>query len=300
MNNDLVILGDSVLWGQGLLDAHKSTTLVASGLGLQPAMFAHSGAVIGRKATCATTTFPGEVPESCPSILQQIPAYAGDPLSVPVVLLNGGINDVDFRTIVSPFTDSKDLASDIQQYCYSDMGFLLEQVKARFSNSATKIVVTSYYPVLSPDSQFDLLPAFVEFLGAPIPQFLDPNIFGSGDLITDKIVANCIQFWNQSTQALQKAVSDVNIGTGPRCFFANVPFTVNNSVFAPNAWLFGVGPAPDFGAQDEVAATRSPQCDIVFKDDLVNREQCYRASAGHPNVTGAQQFAQAILASLGQ
>jgi hypothetical protein len=289
-----------VTWGQGLLAANKTATLVANRLGLQPQMFAHSGAVIGRKATCAATTFPGEVPESCPSILQQIPVYAGDPLSVPVVLLNGGINDVDFRTIVSPFTDSKDLASDIQQYCYSDMGFLLEQVKARFSNSATKIVVTSDLPILSSASKFDLLPAFVEFLGAPIPRFLDPNVFGPGDLITDKIIANCIQFWNQSTQELQKAVNDVNIGTGPRCFFVNAPFTVNNSVFAPSAWLFGVGPAPDFAAQDEVANIRAPQCDIVFANDFVNREQCYRASAGHPNITGAQQFAQAILASLGR
>lgn len=299
-NPDLVVLGDSVMWGQGLLDTHKSATLVAAGLGprnpgIQPAILAHSGAVIGRSATCATKTFPGEIPESCPSILQQIAAYPGDPQIVPVVLLNGGINDIDIRTILNPFTLSGDLSSDIQQYCYRDMGFLLEQVKDRFSNSTTKIVVTSYFPILSSDSSLDLLAPMLEFMGAPLPSLLSTQAIVLENPIIQKIISLSLQFWEESAQALSKAVSDVNMGTGPRCFFANVPFTENNSVFAPQAWLFGVGPGPGFGPQDEVAAQRGPQCDFVFKDDLAARQQCYRASAGHPNATGAQQFAQAIL-----
>jgi hypothetical protein len=243
--------------------------------------------------------FPGEIPLSCPAILQQIPAYEGDPLSVPVVMVNGGINDVDIRTILNPFTDPNDLASDIQQYCYHDMGFLLTQVKARFSNPNTKIVVSSYFPILSSSSRLALIPQMVEVLGTPLPQFLDLGVLGQANPVVDKIVALSIQFWKQSTQWLQKSVSDVNIGAGPRCFFANVPFTENNSVFAPDAWLFGVGPAPDFAAQDEVSAARRPQCDQVFANDIFAREQCYQASAGHPTATGAAQFAQAILGVLG-
>jgi hypothetical protein len=179
------------------------------------------------------------------------------------------------------------------------MGFLLTQVKGRFSNPNTKIVVTSYFPILSSASRFDLIPPMVEFLGTPLPKFLNLDVIGPGDPVADKIVALCIQFWEQSTQWLQKSVSDVNIGSGPRCFFANVPFTENNSVFAPEAWLFGVGPAPDFAAQDEVAATRKTQCDVVFGNDVFGREQCYRASARHPNVPGAAQFAQTVLGVLG-
>jgi hypothetical protein len=301
---NLVVLGDSVTWGQGLLPEHKSATLVANGLntlfpGIQPVILAHSGAVIGRAASCAITPFPGEVPESCPSILQQIAAYSGDPGSVPFVLLDGGINDIDIRTILNPFTDPGDLSSDIQQYCYQDMGFLLTQVKARFSHPDTKIVVTSYFPILSSASQFDFVPPLLEFMGAPLPQFLNIDQFVLGDNpVVEKIVSLCIQFWQQSSQMLAKAVNDVNIGTGPRCFFANVPFTENNSVFAPEAWLFGVGPAPAFAAQDEVAALRRPQCDLVFKEDFFAREQCYRASAGHPNLTGSAQFAQAVLTAV--
>jgi hypothetical protein len=205
-------------------------------------MLAHSGAVIGRAATCATTTFPGEIPESCPSILQQIGAFAGDPGSVPVVLLDAGIHDIDIRTILNPFTDPGDLTSDIQQYCYQDMGFLLTQVKARFSHPDTKIVVTSYFPILTSASQFDLVPPLMEILGAPLPRLLSVDPFALENPIAGKIISLCVQVWHESAQALGKVPNDVNIGTGPRCFFTNVPFTENNSVFAPDPWLFGIGP----------------------------------------------------------
>ena len=303
MSTDLVVLGDSVMWGQGLLDPHKSATLVATGLnarfpGIAPAIIAHSGAVIGRQASCATTTFPGEVPEHCPSVLQQIGAYSGDPLAVPVVLVDGGINDIDIRTILNPFTLPDHLASDIQEYCYQDMGDLLIQVKARFSHPDTKIVVTSYFPILSSLSKLDRLVQFMEFMGAPMPQLAFAGPMVHGNPIVDKIVQLCTQFWNESNQALARAVSDVNIGTGPRCLFANVPFTANNSVFAPDAWLWGIGPAPDFAPEDEVAASRRPQCDLVHPNDWLAREQCYRAASGHPAVNGAQQYARAILSVL--
>jgi lysophospholipase L1-like esterase len=302
---DLVVFGDSVVWGQGLRDEHKSAALVATALngafpGIQPVNLAHSGAVIGRAGTCALTRFPGEMPESCPSILQQIGMYSGDPNTAPLVLLNGGINDVDIRTILSPFTTASDLSSDIQQYCYKDMGYLLTQVKARFSNANTRIIVTSYFPIISSLSDFNLVPPLMEFLGAPMPQFLSPVSLDFTNPIMSKIVSLCLQFWHESSEALGNCVKAVNEGTGPRCFFADVPFSERNSVFAPDAWLFGVGPAPDFAAQDEVIATRVPQCDVTFRDDFPGREQCYRASAGHPTVTGAQQFARAILASIGQ
>ena len=292
---DLVVLGDSVMWGQGLRDEHKSATIVAKGLNAKPVIIAHSGAVIGRAAHCALTPFPGEMPESCPSILQQIGAYTGDPGAAPIVLLNGGINDIDIRTILNPFTDPGDLSSDIRKYCHQDMVFLLTQVKLRFSNANTKIVVASYFPIITAASDFDFVPPLMEFLGAPLPRFIEFDLFDVGNPIVDKIIDLSAQFWHESAAALAKAVSDVNIGTGPRCFFANVPFTEDNAVFAPEAWLFGVGPAPDFAAEDEVRESRRSQCDITFKNDFFGREQCYRASAGHPNVTGAQQFAQAVL-----
>jgi hypothetical protein len=42
---------------------------------------------------------------------------------------------------------------------------------------------------------------------------------------------------------------------------------------------------------------RRPLCDAA-ETDLLKRFICHRASAGHPNVLGAQQFTQAILATM--
>lgn len=90
----LAVFGNSAPWGQGLRNEHKSATLVANTLattfpGIQPLVRAHSGAVIGRSAHCIESKFPGEMPESCPSILQQVAADPGDPAAVPAVILDG-------------------------------------------------------------------------------------------------------------------------------------------------------------------------------------------------------------------
>jgi lysophospholipase L1-like esterase len=295
---DLVVLGDSVTWGQGLLPQHKFATLVTSALatanpGLNQAMLAHSGAVIGDAggACGGPASASGEVPLSCPSIFQQIGKYQGNANDVPLVIVNGGINDIDIRTILNPFTQPADLTTDIKQFCGTAMTALLQRVAAAFPSAATKIVVTSYFPILSSASHPFGIPFLMETVGMAIPSFVDPlDVFA-------KVIALCGQFATESSTALAGAVQAVNQQLGVnRIFFAQVPFTAANSVFAPNAWLFGLSDL--LMAEDEVVAERKPACDLAFKDDLFSREECYRASAGHPNVTGAQQFANAILAAI--
>ena len=82
--------------------------------------------------------------------------------------------------------------------------------------------------------------------------------------------------------------------------FVPSPFTEDNSVFAGAPWLFGL--TSELEAQDEVAGPRERSCDLYFNNplDFVSREQCYRASAGHPNVAGAKQIGDAIIGVLGR
>src|ERR1700719_3958067 len=95
----MLVLGDSVTWGQGLNDYNKFYRLVFDQVSmkhprLQPVMLAHSGAAIGKGDTSTWRSLPGEVPSSGPTILHQCDQY-DDPSSVRVILMNGGINDVD-------------------------------------------------------------------------------------------------------------------------------------------------------------------------------------------------------------
>ena len=52
-------------------------------------------------------------------------------------------------------------------------------------------------------------------------------------------------------------------------FPVNVPFTENNSVFAPDTWLFGFRSALDlFAAEDEVIDQCRPHCDVALPTTL--------------------------------
>src|SRR5437762_2962827 len=101
----VTVVGDSVAWGQGLLDTHKYGSIVNQTLGLAtpPLMLAHSGATIGIRGATPFTAQSGEVPTSSPTVLEQVTA-APDPADAQVVLMNGGINDVNIRVILNPMT----------------------------------------------------------------------------------------------------------------------------------------------------------------------------------------------------
>src|SRR5204863_6176047 len=60
----VTVVGDSVAWGQGLLDAHKYGSIVNQALGIAtpPLMLAHSGATIGIRGATPFSAKSGEVP----------------------------------------------------------------------------------------------------------------------------------------------------------------------------------------------------------------------------------------------
>ena len=291
----LVVFGDSVNWGQGLLAPHKFSTLAreslaARGLALTVQMVAHSGATIGVRGPTAIAGIDGEVPVSSPTLVEQVARYADDPDEVAVIILNGGINDIDIRVILNPLTMHADLRHEIQQFCYHDMLTALLQIAAKFPRT-DRIIVTGYYPVLSPDSRPLRIPFLLQTYGVGVPSFVDPQA------VFTKTIALCMQFWSESSLHLQRAVLACNAAVGgTRVRYAAVPFTAGNAVFASDPWLFGLN--GDFSPQDEVAVDRRAACDLnIDPFDVFAREGCYRASAGHPNVRGAAAYAQAIVAA---
>lgn len=93
----ILTLGDSVMWGQGLLQAHKFAQLVADHLaagGRQVALaaLAHSGAVVCLEPTPPApfqSTLFGELPRSFPSIASQSAVARGVPGYAPFLQANG-------------------------------------------------------------------------------------------------------------------------------------------------------------------------------------------------------------------
>lgn len=76
-------LGDSVCWGQGLLEEHKFDAIFAASRGLPFTRVAHSGAVIGAPSDSLPHVETGEVPVSFPSSRFSHRPIASD--TVPIV-----------------------------------------------------------------------------------------------------------------------------------------------------------------------------------------------------------------------
>lgn len=295
---DLVIVGDSVHWGQGLVRAHKLHVIVANEMRkkdphLIEHFMAHSGAVIGAGLTVTRQRVDGEVPVPSPTIIEQVRSFTANPASVDVVLVNGGINDVDIRKILNPFFPTHLLTDLIREHCFDSMRLLLEETVRMFPSPATRILVTGYYPILSSKSNPLHIPQLLEFQG-----LFAPMDFAAAPAMQNPVINHCMRFWTESTASLAEAVSTVNANHQPsRISFIDSGFREDNAVFAPNAWLFGL--KPGLVPEDEVVHDRHVSCNAAFPPlDVLAREQCYRASAGHPNVIGAQKYAAAILAAI--
>ena len=112
---NMLVLGDSISWGQGLKDEHKAWFLVKkwlelnSGRPVRVQVEAHSGAVIGELTAPGADprtnyTVDGEISRADPTINDQIEnalRSRADPSQVDLVLVNGCINDVDSRRLLN-------------------------------------------------------------------------------------------------------------------------------------------------------------------------------------------------------
>jgi lysophospholipase L1-like esterase len=298
----IVVLGDSVGWGQGLLPAHKYAQLLALELPANPPptveILAHSGAIIDTLGTLGNQAsqcnqFSGEIPVAGPSVRAQARAVT-TPSTVDLLLVNGGINDVDLTRILSPFTRTEDLARYIQDACYGGMKTLLTEIAETFSNPAIKVVITGYYPILSPDSDQSSFEDLLSIFGVSLPGQLD------ADLILPEVTKRCMQFWQQSDAAFLQAVRETSAATGlgANLVFVPSPLGATNALFASSPWLFGL--ANGINPEDEVIEARRVACDSCYQEtfNLLQFSQCCIASVGHPNVLGATAFAEAIRKAL--
>ena len=291
----IVTLGDSVPWGQGLPEEKRYDVLVREALrpkfpDISLEHIAHSGAVIGAQGASGGVA-DGEVPVPRPTIIEQCDAFTNAPETVDLLLLNGGINDVGVARILNPFAIVPSLSARIRQACHDGMLTLLRKVSARFSKPSCRILVTGYYIVLSDQSDPLKIGRLLSLYGIARPPFSE--IKSEVDFF-NPILDRCLRFFSESTAQLRQAILEAG---DPRIVFVPSGFTADNAVFAPNALLWGLN--EQLGPEDPVAAERQIQCDLVHPpSDILGRIGCDRASAGHPNIAGAVQYARQLLAVL--
>lgn len=330
---NVLAIGDSIVWGQGLDDASKFTVRVRDWLQQQLQLpvtltsFAHSGAIIEQHGSGdALPPYPGEVPNSWPSITAQARMAAGlapRTITAPpadeidLVILDGGINDVGVKNILDPRLSS--LASVTQQKCDFAMRALLSDVAMLFPNA--RVVVTGYFAIVSPESSLLDVALLLMGLGVVATPFIGlggvamqaaaiaelvAEFGGEGPLKT-ALATRSATFHTTATSALRSAVSAVNAQFKRDFRFAEPGFGPRNSYAAPDSWLWHVSAAASPTTPDPAAAQRRQAClarygnvepDRTPGASFTDAPQCPLAAMGHPNVRGAQAYADSITREL--
>jgi len=288
----LLAIGDSVVWGQGLAEGHKTAAILAQHLRVELKMLAHAGAKIGIRDSYSVTMPSGEIPCFFPTILQQLQSVPDSPSDIDWVLMNGGINDVEIQRVFNPMVPQYELELHTRNYCGRDMITLLQRVTHRFPRA--RVLVVGYYPALSHLSRREGVERLYSLIhGVQFAPLFEPDLF------RDEIVEHCLRFWKLSNGLLRGAVEHVNREAGKtRAVFVDSGMTEENAAYAPQSLLWEPDLDDPEKAPDEMAQERQSASELVATGPL-QRRQCWLSAAGHPNVAGAARMAAQCIEALG-
>ncbi|MBS1793156.1 MAG: SGNH/GDSL hydrolase family protein [Acidobacteria bacterium] len=326
---EMLVVGDSFIWGQGLREKDKFYTLVKDWLErdlfgatrrVNLKVKAHSGARIYiHEDQLAEMLECGEDPEkfhypeadlSFPSITFQIDAArreyeTGD--AVGLVMLSGGITDLVVGNAVNPFLREGKMRRLIHRYSHAAMANLLDHIAEVFPRAL--VVVVGYFPIVSTKSDVNTLTKYLmKIVKFPHPlQFLLTNLFSKQFMkIVRKATAERSRIWvYESNKELRDAVREANEKSRrERVVFVESPITEENCFATKNSLLFGMN--EDNKPEDELYAERLTECPKVFREikyrpfGLISERMCELASVAHPNKAGARAYAEAIETRLGK
>jgi lysophospholipase L1-like esterase len=324
---NLLVLGDSISWGQGLRDEHKAWYQVKSwlettaGRKVSERIEAHSGAVIGSVGDSGADPIPpldSEVSRGVPSVHGQIDnalrSYA-DPTKVDLVLVDGCINDLDARRLLNAANAPAGIVELAQQKCGPPVEALLNRIAASFPNA--HVIVTGYYPILSEQTANDF------FMRA-----LAKRLYTGSEPMNDKqlrarLVEISREWYQASNRMLAAATEKVDAqlaarGSRQRTAFAEIVFLPEHSFAAPQSRLWGFDASAirkllviltlgrvTLKTNDDQRNQRGSSCKETYrrsggetKEQKKAREarllQCRLAAIGHPNRRGAAMYAEAI------
>jgi hypothetical protein len=251
--------------------------------------------------------------------------YKQSQASPALILMNGCINDIGVKNLLAASTPLEDLRAQARQNCGEKMLLLLQRVRTSFPEA--QIVVTSYYPIVSPQTADN---AFLRLLVKKLNNRPEARRLTDKEM-RERLIAISDEWYRTSTASLAEAVMKTN-RLGPssaKVIFAEIQFGPEHLFAAPETllwtFLFASTKASGFAkvvvllsfgtaaykANDHVRESRIKSCGEAFKkpkdvkEDKKQKEDredlfliCRYASLGHPNNMGAMVYAEAIKGQL--
>ncbi|MGH9971782.1 MAG: SGNH/GDSL hydrolase family protein, partial [Pyrinomonadaceae bacterium] len=291
----MLVLGDSIMWGQGLKDQDKFWWRIKgwlqekTGRRVLEKIEAHSGAAIEASAGAEGpfTSKDGEVNLLTPSINEQVDdalRYYDDPAKVDLILVDGCINDVGVRNILDASTSLEVLDTNIREKCGGRMQLLLQRVVREFPRA--HVVVTSYYRIVSTETESN---SFTTLLAKKLTTLNTEAERMSDKQLRERLIAISDKWYRVSTPSLGLAVDAVNSDlrksdSKQRILFAEIEFAPEHAFSAPDTllWNFKFGSTNLSGLRkaivvvtfgtaaykpdDEVRDRRSKSCKETYKE----------------------------------
>ena len=245
---DMLVLGDSIMWGQGLRDEEKFSFRVKCWLEektnreVRVHVEAHSGAVISGTTSAPPlfTTSDGEVNLSSPTINEQldhaIRFYREQQAGPALILMNGCINDVGVKSLLAASTPLEELGARARKSCGEGMQLLLQRVRSSFPQS--QVLVTSYYPIVSLQTADN---AFLRLLVKKLNNQSPEARRLSDKEMRRRLIAISDEWYNISTSSLLEAVKKTNAAAdagSPKVAFVEIPFGPEHVFAAPESLLW--------------------------------------------------------------
>ncbi len=324
---NFLVVGDSLVWGQGLNEEDKFYFLTKTWLKeeifggnrqVNLKVKAHSGARISlhdyesealkNAGKDGTKFYYPEINVSFPSIRTQVDIARKNyenPQSVNLIMLSGGVADITVTEILNPFKSNEKLQKDIVKYCDTGMFELLKHTAQVFPNAV--IAVVGYYPIITSHTPMKkIVNDILEVYNSPpwLKPLINTPLKRQLFRIYRKKMINRSRVWyERSTFELQKAVEKLNSNfDNQRAIFIESPFSEEHGYGAKDTLLWNVG--KNGKGADDLYAERKIECKETL-DQLREKTQlklrtrvCELASIGHPNVEGAKAIAETIRNSL--
>lgn len=327
--HDVLVVGDSFIWGQGLKEHDKfyslitkwySASVLEGSAWVQLKVKAHSGARIKlhekqiekmKRAGQPTDKFYyPEADISFPSITTQVDSAArefDDPRTVKLVMLSGGITDLVVGNAVNPFMKKSKFLRLVHTHCHQEMSLLLEHVTDVFPEAV--VAVFAYFPIVSTRSDMNKITKYL-FKLVRFPhqlQWLLTNGFSKQFMkIVRKATADRSRLWfSESNKELADAVAKANARLErSRVVFVPSPVTEETCYATPNSLLWSLD--KDNRPEDDIYAERLERCPQVF-DEIkykpfgpLSVRLCELASVAHVNKAGSIAYAESAIKVLGE